>query len=420
MAAYIEKDEDTYRYPHAVMWYEVAASAGEAWWSDSHKFLINPVDLDGKEPSEVTFAAGKTIGLHFETKQGAEQVAMVEFRVTSYHMSDMGYWEVLGEASEDFPSAANNVMVIYATLPDEMAEHEHEDLENKIDEQEGKIQELEDDVDKNAQDIKSLAASLADTMEIITFVNARDWKYAGENKNPRSNEFSTDSWYFNKVQLVKIHKQDMGGSQHSWKDMVVGDEIVIRYNEDETQPINDRYFGKFVITNIVSKSGDTLTAGVAFVDGFGTIIDTKKYTVTIRGTRAVDINQKLQQAMQASYGKKFTNDTAYLPYAGMAKIDDGAMAWNGTGDKIYLSNKDAYGNQWHGETAAHQLTSEFIGSIYSIESNGTIKYASRFLFEEIHGTANNVELRGVVNITGDDNKSLSSKKAYIINLGGWI
>ena len=412
LAAYIEKDEETYRYHHATMWYEVPSAAGEAWWSDSHKFLLNPVDLDGKEPSDVTFAPGKTIGLHFVKKDGTEQVAMVEFQVMSYHMSDMGYWEVLGEASDDFPGAKDNVMVIYATLPDEAAEHEHEEIE----ELEGKVTSLENDVDKNAQDIKSLAASLADTMEVITLVNSRDWKYSGENKNPRSQEFSTDSWYFNKVALIKINKQDAGGSQHSWKDIVVGDEINIRYNEDETQPIGDRYQGKFLVTSVVAKGGDTLTVGVAFVSGFGTIIDNKKYTISIRGTRAVDMQAKLQEAMQAAWGKKFDNDTGYLPYANNSEIKAGAFCWDGSRDTIYLSNKDKYGNQWY--TEHHTYNSlEKIGSIYSIQDDGTVKLASRFVFTDIEYNTNNVKLSGVQKLMAG---SLSNRTPYLINLGSWM
>ena len=132
LAAYLEEDEETYRYHHAVMWYEVSGQPGEAWWSDSTKFILNPKDVEDKEPSAATFAPGKTIGLRFERQNGQEQ-ALIEFKITQSELSnDFGYWEVFGEASQDFPGAADNFMIVNYPLPGSDADHEHADLDLRI------------------------------------------------------------------------------------------------------------------------------------------------------------------------------------------------------------------------------------------------------------------------------------------------
>jgi len=242
LASWIGKDEDTYRYHHASMWYEVAAAPGEAWWSDSDKFLLNPADLDGKQPSDVTFAPGKTIGLHFEKKDGATQVAMVHFTISSSEMTEMGYWEVFGEASQAFPGATDNVMVVYATPPEEVQEHEHpyadEDHEHpdykaKIDHNEDRINALEHELE-----------AIADTKEAGEWecVSPLDFDIRGTGEMMLSNDDLTAT-----ENTMTLHTTDKKGVSHEFSGVEEGD-LVELVQESTSRSTGD--YGLYEVKNV--------------------------------------------------------------------------------------------------------------------------------------------------------------------------
>ena len=117
----------------------------------------------------------------------------------------------------------------------------------------------------------------------------------------------------------------------------------------------------------------------------------------------------------------FKNDTGYFPYADSENIDSGAMCWDGKSTKFYLSNTDALGNQWHGETAGHGVPNDspLFGSIYSIQEDGKLAFASRFMYFGVYPDSHNIELRMATEISGDD-VNLANKTDYVVNLGAWM
>lgn len=294
--------------------------------------------------------------------------------------------------------------------------HTHESYADKEHEHEGfDDTELQNKVEKNSQDIKSLVGSLADTFEVVSVLDESDWTYAGEDRTPRDKQFSTDDWFFHKVKVLKIHKRDFNSVTHDWKGVVVGDEVTIRYNENPEQPVNERYFGKFLVTEIVTQNADILFCSVTSLDAAGTIVDDRRYSVSIRGTRPVDLQEKLDEANQATWGKKFKNDTGYLPYANNSAITSGRMCWSG-GDTLYLSKKDDNGNWWFVENQTH--ATEDFGHVYEAQSDGSVKVAARFSFTGIQNNSNNVKVTGV---TKFGSASVSNNKFYLVRLGGgWL
>lgn len=141
-------------------------------------------------------------------------------------------------------------------------------------------------IDQNRQDIALIKGALSDKME-IELVLSDEWTYAGEDTTPRDSKFSTDNWFFDKATTLSVNKKGTSMSQ-DWDVVNRGDEVLVRYNEDLEQPVDERYFGKYIVRELLNTTGDILTVRLDFVDGMGTIVENKKYMIQVRGARIPD------------------------------------------------------------------------------------------------------------------------------------
>ena len=456
-------DTTEYRYHHAMMWYEVAASPGEAWWSDNTKFLCNPQDVDGQTPAASTFLPGKTLGLRFEGRNGSVQVAYIEFVITDAQFVSDSYWEVTGNASQNFPGAADNFMVVNAQPPlkdDEQdtrldaleadaqalttrvedGEAAQADLSQRVTAGEQVQQQLEPKVSKNTQDIQVLKANIQDQMEMVD-IESGDWAYGGENNmSPRAGQFGTNSWYFNQADLLFVGQKSTGTTD--WTGVQVGDEVRITYNEDPYQPWDERYFGRYVITEIVDKSGINLSCTVEFLDGVGTIVDGKAYTITIRGLRsgsatradmADDLEGLHKQVDQVEDDFKYRQSPVPWKYRSSSTdpgdLQPGEFTVRMSGDEsdgaaatidFYLNEFDACGARWYpqygGKEYHHDLSGQFMLTVGMLGEGLSIHAKSGMWTWNVGGN-------GYAKISGNYRKaakSLMNNMLYVINFPGYL